>query len=142
MGALQPNLQNDNGWDQGLIFFTPDKVWFQSYGWAHAMAAVNHRDVLVEATCADADVVVSATRDRDGKSIVLHVVNTVGKAKPLALAGLEERRLVRATTLASDNPLSDNPVRSPDRIAPRDVTVDFSANATLPPYSYTVLAYE
>jgi len=25
--ALQPYLQNDNGWDQGQIFFTPSKVW-------------------------------------------------------------------------------------------------------------------
>lgn len=24
--TLQPYLQNDNGWDQGQVFFTPDRV--------------------------------------------------------------------------------------------------------------------
>lgn len=142
VNALQPDLQNDNGWDQGMVFFTPDKVWLQSYGWAHQMAAVNHRDRLVASTCTDTNVVVSATRDRDGTSVVLHVVNAAGEPKPLALAGLDDYRLVRATTLASDDPNLDNPARAPDRIVPTDLTAAFAANATLPPFSYTVLVYE
>ena len=143
VNALQPDLQNDNGWDQGMVFFTPDKVWLQSYGWAHQMAAVNHRDRLVASTSTDTNVVVSATRDRDGtSSVVLHVVNAVGEPKPLALAGLDGYRLVRATTLASDDPNLDNPARVPDRIVPTDLAAAFAANATLPPFSYTVLVYE
>ena len=27
--ALQPYKQNDNGWDQGQIFFSPSQVWMQ-----------------------------------------------------------------------------------------------------------------
>ena len=142
MNALQPDLQNDNGWDQGMVFFTPDKVWLQNYGWAHQMAAANHRDRLVASTCADTNVVVSATRDCDGTSVVLHVVNAVGEPKPLAIAGLDGYRLVRATTLASDAPNLDNPARAPDRIVPTDLTAAFAADATLPPFSYTVLVYE
>ncbi len=142
VNALQPDLQNDNGWDQGMVFFTPDKVWLQSYGWAHQMAAANHRDRLVASSCSDTNVVVSATRDHNGASVVLHVVNASGAAKPLALAGLGDYRLVCATTLASGNPNLDNPARAPDRIVPTDITSAFVADATLPAYSYTVLAYE
>lgn len=142
VNALQPDRQNDNGWDQGMVFFTPDKVWLQSYGWAQALAAANHRDLLIASTCDDADVILSATRDREDKSIVLHVVNAGGVEKPLALTGLDGHRLVRATTLAAPDLRLDNPARAPDRIVPADVTATFAASVTLPPYSYTVVVYE
>lgn len=142
VNAFQADLQNDNGWDQGMVFFTPDKVWLQSYGWSQQMAAANHRDLLAASSCADADLVVSATRDRAGASVVLHLVNAAGVAKPLALAGLDGYRLSCATTLAADDQNLDNPARAPDRIVPTDVTAAFAADATLPPFSYTVLVYE
>jgi hypothetical protein len=30
--ALQPDGQNDNGWDQGLLFLNPARVWLQPPG--------------------------------------------------------------------------------------------------------------
>ena len=140
--ALQPWRQNDNGWDQGQIFFTPDRVWLQPCAWAQQMASANHRDLLVSGVSDDPNVLVSATRNRAGTSLVLHVVNASGAANPLALAGLDGYRLVRATTLASPDPNLDNPAHAPDRIVPTDITTTFTADATLPAYSYTVLAYE
>lgn len=139
--ALQPNFQNDNWWNQGQIFFTPDKVWLQPYGWAKRMGAENHRELLVESKCDDADVCVSATRDRDGRSIVLHVVNPVGSARRLDVSGLDGYKLVRATELSGRTLRSDNPVCSRNAVEPRDATTAFTEELTFKPYSYTVLLY-
>ena len=49
--ALQPYKQNDNGWDQGQIFFSPSQVWMQPPFYAQQMAASNHQPLLVESTC-------------------------------------------------------------------------------------------
>merc|ERR1711988_1215695 len=35
--GLQALSWNDNGWDQGQLFMTPDKVWLQPYGWSQSM---------------------------------------------------------------------------------------------------------
>ena len=141
--ALQPYLQNANGWDQGQIFFTPDKVWLQPCGWAQQMAAVNHRDLLVAGESSDPEVLVSATKDREGTSVVLHFVNVATAAKPLDLAFADgsEWRVVRATALTGDDPLADNTPENQTRIAPQDVTDAFRKSPTLCPYSYTVVEF-
>ena len=141
--ALQPYGQNQNGWNQGNVFFTPDRVWLQACGWAQQMAAANHRDVLVAGTSSARDVLLSATRDRAGKSVVLHLVNASDEARPvtLAFADGKARPLVRATTLTGDDPLAANTPEDLERVVPRDVTDAFRASATLPPRSYTVLEY-
>ena len=141
--ALQAYMQNDNGWDQGQIFYTPDKVWLQPCGWAQQMASANHRDILVAGATDCPDVTVSATRSRDGASVVLHLVNSSAETKPLALdfgkaAGL---RLVRATSLAADKLEARNPPDDPDRISPKDGTDSFRATPQLLPFSYTVLEF-
>lgn len=41
--ALQPYQQNDNGWDQGQIFFSPSQVWMQPPFYAQQMAATHHQ---------------------------------------------------------------------------------------------------
>ena len=141
--ALQPYGHNDNGWDQGQIFFTTDKVWLQPYGWAQQMASANHRDVLVEGRSDDKDVLVSATRDREGKSVVLHFVNPTATAKPvtLAFAGTDGLKLVRATELTSASLDDRNPPDDPERVSPRDATAAFRQTPSLRPYSYTVVEY-
>ena len=107
------------------------------------MARANHRDVLVAGATDCPDVTVSATRSRDGASVVLHLVNSSAETKPLALdfgktAGL---RLVRATSLAADKLEAHNPPDDPDRISPKDVTDSFRATPQLLPFSYTVLEF-
>ena len=141
--ALQAYMQNDNGWDQGQIFYTPDKVWLQPCGWAQQMASANHREVLVAGATDCPDVTVSATRSRDGASVVLHLVNSSVEAKALALdfGKAQVLRLVRATSLAADKLEAHNPPDDPDRISPKDVTDSFRATSQLLPFSYTVLEF-
>jgi hypothetical protein len=40
--ALQPYLQNDNGWDQGQIFFTSGQVWGMPTFYAQQMSSAHH----------------------------------------------------------------------------------------------------
>merc|ERR1712039_1063809 len=35
--GLQVFSQNDNTWDQGQIFMTPDKAWLSPFGWSQSM---------------------------------------------------------------------------------------------------------
>lgn len=141
--ALQAYAQNDNGWDQGQIFYTPDKVWLQPCGWVQQMASANHRDLLVKGETDDAEVTVSATRDQDGVSIVLHLCNPSGKEKPVRFDfGSASGVSIAAVTSLSAQSLDErNPPDDPDRISPCDVTDAFRAAPVLKPYSYTVIEF-
>ena len=141
--AFQPWNQNDNGWDQGQIFFTPDKVWLQPCGWAQQMAAANHRDLLVAGRTDDARITVSATCDREGRSVVLHLANSTGLARRLAFdfAGGAKHEILKATSLAAPALEADNPPDDPTRISPAEVTEQFRANPVLAPFSYTVVEF-
>ena len=139
--ALQPWGQNDNGWDQGQIFFTPDKVWLQPCAWAQKMASESHRDLLVAANADSPEIGVSATRDREGKSIVLHIANPTDSPQPVAFdfAGAEDFALTRATVLSAPSLEAENTPVAPDTVSPRDATGSFRAAPVLPPFSYTVV---
>src|SRR5262249_22451550 len=75
--CLQPLGQNDNGWNQGQGFFTPDKVLGMPPYWAQQMASLNHLPLRVESNIeGDVDgLVVTATRSLDGRTVALKVVN-------------------------------------------------------------------
>jgi len=139
--ALQPYLQNENGWDQGQIFFTPDKVWLQPCGWAQQMASSNHRDLLIAGSSSDPEVLLSATKDRDGTSLVLHFVNVANAVKKLDLSFADggSWNVERVTVLSGDDPLADNTPDALTRVVPMDDTAAFRQTSFLKPYSYTVV---
>lgn len=137
--ALQPYLHNDNWWDQGSVFFTPTQVWLQPCGYAQQMAARFHRELLVASQSDDADVSLSATRARDGKSVVLHLVNSAWTEKPVRLAGLDGWTVSKVLSLSGPSVRADNPPDNPRRISPKDVTEAFRQASRLEPYSYAVV---
>jgi alpha-L-arabinofuranosidase len=139
--ALQPWRQNDNGWDQGQIFFTPDKVWLQPCAWAQKMASGSHRDLLVAANAGSQEIKVSATRDREGKSIVLHIANPSASPQPVAFdfAGAANFAIAKATVLSAPNLEAENTPEAPELVSPRDATDSFRAAPVLSPFSYTVV---
>ena len=47
--SLQPDGQNDHGWDQGLIFFNPHMAWAQPAYYVHQMIGENFFANLVDA---------------------------------------------------------------------------------------------
>jgi hypothetical protein len=75
--CLQPDRQNDNGWDQGLLFLNPSQVWLQPPGYVTRMISRNYQPLLVksEVQSSGGNLDVCATRSEDGQTLVLQVVN-------------------------------------------------------------------
>jgi alpha-L-arabinofuranosidase len=71
--ALQPQGHNDNGWDQGLVFFDTQQSWLQPPGYVTQMIAANFLPTVVDTLCTNPDVTVTARTD--GHAMTLEVVN-------------------------------------------------------------------
>ncbi len=73
---LQPDGQNDNGWNQGLLFLNPEKVWLQPPGYVNRMLSENYLPDRVACQVTGADQLdANAKLSEDGKTLVLQVVN-------------------------------------------------------------------
>ena len=139
--ALQPYKQNDNGWDQGQIFFSPSKVWMQPPFYAQQMAATNHQPLLVESRLTSvSDIDYTATRNERGDTLVLHVVNygTSNRYLTLDLKKFGDIGSVQYTTLYGSENAENTPWR-PTNITPRTRTLEPGKKVTLKAYSYTVI---
>ncbi|HEY2252081.1 MAG TPA: alpha-L-arabinofuranosidase C-terminal domain-containing protein, partial [Planctomycetaceae bacterium] len=148
--CLQPDGQNDNGWDQGLLFLDPSHVWLQPPGYVTRMISRNDqpRVLDIQVAGADARLDVTATRSDDGQTLVLFVVNLDEKPR-LARFDFEGFRLsgrnVEIEELAG--PLDAvNTADAPARIKPRSVPVKFDKAAgltshTFAPHSFTVVRF-
>jgi len=75
--GLQPDGQNDNDWNQGLLFLNPSHVWLQPPGYVAQMYSENHQPVEIQSIVADPnhDLDVSAQLGQHGTELVLEVVN-------------------------------------------------------------------
>lgn len=144
--ALQPYLQNDNGWDQGQIFFTPSQVWGMPPYYAQQMASENHLPLLVSSEVIDEDgaLDLTATSSEDGKKLVLHVANTSSKPinTRLDIKGLKAMKTVKSITLSGG--LKDrNTSEDPERLIPVEKKMQVATSQTyeIAPYSYTLFIY-
>jgi len=142
--GLQALGQNDNGWDQGQVFFTPSQVWGMPPFYATQMAAKNHEPLRVESTV-EGDLDVTATRSEKGDILVLHVVNTKGTevGTKVDVKGYKVGSKVQVYTLAGD-PKAENSPEHPTAIATKTTTIPRSGNSltyTFPANSYTILRF-
>jgi alpha-L-arabinofuranosidase len=80
--GLQVDHQNDNGWDQGLLFFNQSKVWGESSFYVTQMNADNYQPQVIKSNfISKTDTLdVTACKSADGKTIVVKVVNYTAKA--------------------------------------------------------------
>jgi alpha-L-arabinofuranosidase len=144
--TIQAWLQNDNGWDQGQLFYTPGRTWAMPNYYAQQMAASAHLPCRVasKALSPGADLDLTATRDEPGTTLVLKVVNPddrshvaaieidgfgpiAPKAEVVSLSGdLRDRNL-------PDNPERIRPMRSELHRAGNRFVYEF------PPRSYSIL---
>ncbi len=140
--CLQPWRQNDNGWDQGQIFFIPDHAWAMPPFYVQQMASRNHEPLCVESAVDGAPGLdVLATRSEDGKTLVLSVVNT--SAAPvtttLSLADFN-RSNAPAQVWTLTGGLDDvNPPDGPETVRSQQSPVALGDTYTFGPYSYTML---
>ena len=143
--ALQPYLQNDNDWDQGQIFFTPNRVWGMPPFYAQQMAAENHLPLNIGVRVSGL-LDVTATRSANGKIMVIHVVNS-GDAEistDITLSNFPNRKAeVNTLTLAGKLSAINTPFE-PEKIKPVK-RVLYNAGDTMnynfPAHSYTILRF-
>jgi hypothetical protein len=146
--ALQPDGQNDNGWDQGLLFLNPSQVWLQPPGHAARMIARSYQplNIPVEAQGGAAALKASAARSEDGKTLVLRVVNPSDREvrARLDLTGFKPVRPEASVEELAGPLAAVNTVREPRRIVParRSWRHDAAMGYAFPPRSFTVLTLQ
>jgi hypothetical protein len=148
--CLQVDGQNDNDWDQGLLFLNPLKVWLQPPGYVTRMVSRSRQPLLVEAEAAGAGPLdVNAKRSEDGKILILAAVNPGNEAvtAEIRISGfvlLRPDAIVEELSAPYD---AVNTADAPDRVRPK--TSEWTHGLpggprgyTFPPRSYTILRFE
>jgi hypothetical protein len=148
--GLQVDGQNDNGWNQGLLFMNPSKVWVQPPGYVMRMISQSYQPIVLPTELTSADGLdVTALRSKDGKSVVLRVVNLNPTARPakLQLEGFTPAK-PEASVEALAAPLdAQNTAGEPTTVIPkqqqwRHSLASGAANYEFPPHSFTVISIE
>ena len=140
--ALQPYLQNDNGWDQGQVFFTPGQVWRMPTFYAQQMSAAHHHPLrLWSEVKGELDVTATTNEARD--EVILHVVNTSPEVRrsQINLSGFIPEGNMEIYTLSGE--LNDeNLPDTPTRILPKAIWMQAAGSDftySFPAYSYTIV---
>lgn len=149
--ALQPDGQNDNGWDQGLLFLNPSQVWLQPPGYVTQMFARNFQPQRIPCQVSGSEGIldVAAKKSSDGRTLVLQVVNPTDQPAPavINLAGYSPTRDIARVTELSGALTDRNTAENPRAVVPveRDWTHGLQegrASCTFPPRSVTVIRWE
>jgi hypothetical protein len=148
--CLQPDGQNDNGWDQGLLFLNPSQVWLQPPGLITQMKADTYlpQEIGCEVASPDNCLDVSTKKSADGRTLVLQVVNSKSLAIPafIRFAGFTLTNPVIGIRQLTGPLSAENTAESPWKTGilqtEQPLTV---ANGALryafAPYSFTVLTF-
>ena len=149
--CLQPDGQNDNDWNQGLLFLNPSQTWLQPPGYVTQMYSRHYMPELVQChvTAGKNNLDVNAKLAEDGKRLVLQAVNPTDKpvASQIRLSGFAPQK-AEATVTELSGPLeARNTAARPDAITPqvrqwRHSMLSGSAGYTFPVHSVTVIMFE
>jgi hypothetical protein len=149
--GLQPEGQNDNDWNQGLLFLSPSQVWLQPPGYVTQMLSHNYLSQLVkcDVTGTEGGLDAVATRSDGGKTVVLQVVNVMNKEvmAQIHLAGFVPAKSAAQAIELSGTFEAVNTAANPAKIVPKQSQWEHGINMgkstrMFPPYSFTVLRFE
>jgi len=148
--CLQVDQQNDNGWDQGLLFFNQSFVWAQPSYYVTQMMADNYLPSTIrsEFQTKNDSLDITARKSADGKIITLQVVNHKDKAINTQVILDDYNRStgkVSITELKGNSLGDENTANDPNKIMPvkRSLSIkNNSCNYTFAPYSFTILKFE
>jgi alpha-L-arabinofuranosidase len=145
--GLQPDGQNDNGWDQGLLFLNPAHVWLQPPGYVTRMFARHYlpQRVACQVTGAEHPLDALARRSADGRTLVLQVVNPAGETvtAQVHLAGFVPTKPVAQVTELSGPLDAVNTADQPEAIVPQQRDWPHTnGRYAFPPHSFTVLRFD
>jgi alpha-L-arabinofuranosidase len=148
--CLQPYKQNDNGWNQGLLFLSPSQVWAQPPYYVTQMVSRNYLPLCVKTDATSPGNALDATAllSEDSKTLTLQVVNTGKVPLPtrIELTGFVPRKAIAHATVLTGDWEAINTPEQPDLVKPvesewrHDLKGGTSAR-TFPPYSFTVLRF-
>jgi alpha-L-arabinofuranosidase len=149
--GLQPDGQNDNGWDQGLLFLNPNAIWTQPPGYVTRMIARHFQPLNLSAEIRGAarSGRVAAVRSEDGQTLVLRVVH-IGDQPLVARIHLDGFAPLQPTAAVEElaGPADAvNTAAEPHRWAPRRFEwrhemAGASVRYTFPPRSFSVLTFQ
>lgn len=149
--CLQPYRQNDNGWDQGLLFLSPSQVWPQPPYFVTQMISRNYLPKCVRADVKSPNnsLDVTAKTGEDGKTLQIQVVNLEGKPMPaqMVLEGFVPTSDMAKVVQLSGNLADRNSPEQPNRVAPKESQWrhelrEGRTGYTFPPYSFTIIRFE
>lgn len=149
--CLQPDGQNDNGWNQGLLFLNPSKVWAQPPYYLTQMLANNYLPQVVATDVQSPDDALSATatRSEDGRILQLQVVNVSDKAETAALdLGSYRPTGPKAAVTELSGGFEDvNTAEQPTQVAPKKLqwihmASDGRREYVFPAYSFTIIRFQ
>jgi hypothetical protein len=149
--CLQPDKQNENGWNQGLLFLDPSRVWPQPPYFVTQMVSRNYLEkcVRVESQSPGNALDVTAVASKDGKILQLRVVNLEGKPLTAAiqLDGFTPTQDTAQVTTLSGNLNDVNGPEKPWKIEPKQSSwrhqwSQGNASYTFPPYSFSIIRCE
>ena len=148
--CLQCDGQNDNGWDQGLLFLNPHKVWPQPPYFVTQMISKNYLPKCVRADVTGAEGLdVTARISDDGRVLTLQVMNPGPRetAAQIQLDGFTPPSPSAHVAQLSGELNAVNTAQNPTNIAPveRKWPAKFenrTATYTFPPQSFTLLRVE
>jgi DUF1680 family protein len=149
--CLQPDGQNDNDWNQGLLFLNPSQAWLQPPGYVTQMFSRNYEPQLVQCEVRGArDALdVSATRGEDGKTLVLQAVNPTDQpvATRIHLGGFVSRNPVAEVVELTGALAARNTAELPNLLVPqqrewRHGLKEGETATMFPPHSVTMLRFK
>lgn len=148
--CLQCDGQNDNGWNQGLLFLNPHQVWAQPPYYVTQVIARNYLPRCVKAEVRGSEGLdVTARTSDDGRVLTLQVMNPADRelAAQIRLEGfVPSASVVRVVQLTGG--LNDkNTAAEPTKVVPtdRNWAADFrqqESRYTFAPHSFTVLRFQ
>jgi hypothetical protein len=147
--GLQPDGQNDNGWDQGLLFLNPWQVWLQPPGYVTQMQARNAEPELVKcAVDPRSRLDVTASLSTDGKTLVLQVINPNGaQSADIDLGAFAPTHSTAQVTELSGALDAVNTAESPKHIVPSESEWPMhleggKVQRDFPAHSFTIIRFE
>ena len=86
--CLQVDRQNDNGWNQGLLFMNPKQVWLQPPGHVAKMFSTNYQPLALKCNVSGAidGFDVSVKKSDDGRTLTIQAVNPTDHPQPATIA--------------------------------------------------------
>jgi alpha-L-arabinofuranosidase len=142
--ALQPDGQNDDGWNQGLIFFDTHRSWLQPPGYVTQMIANSYLPTAVQASTSNPALTVTAKTG--GGQLQLQLVNNSAdyQTPTINLTGFTPTSRTMQITQLAGNLSDQNNAGNVTQVTPTSATAGLTLSGSsfsyqIPPHSFTIL---